>query len=518
MKKGASIDLVKLALYILKRCWLLILCGLIGFGVMYWNTAYRQADTYTASGTMYVVNGNPNLVNYQYASSSDLSSAVRLMDTYAVVVKSNKVMDAVVERLAPNYPTLSAGYIAGTLSMTSVAETGVMRVSCRTNDPQKSADICNTVMDVAPAEIIRVVGAGSIEVIDYASAPVRPDGRNPMRSGLTGALAGAAVAVGILTLLFLLNQRIESSRELTENYHPPVLAEVRRDKLESEDPGRFLLTSKSPMDNIESYAKLRMNLFYTLVGKENHAVMVTSAISGEGKSTIAANLAVSCAMSDRKVLLIDADMRRACQRDMFHYDDKHQKGLSDVLIGECTWQEAVMHSKQASLDLLSAGHLPPNPAEMLESPAMQTLLKELAEAYDLILLDSPPINIVSDPLALSPQVAGALFVVRQGFSDHREVRRALNTAELTGMNVLGFVFYGENLKQGGYYSRKYYRGYYHKYYHSYETRNRTSQNNEKATSERRTDGNETAEETVGAASGSASDGGTGRKYRSGKQS
>ena len=177
-----------------------------------------------------------------------------------------------------------------------------------------------------------------------------------------------------------------------------------------------------------------------------------------------------------------------------------------------------MHSKQASLDLLSAGHLPPNPAEMLESPAMQTLLKELAEAYDLILMDSPPINIVSDPLALSPLVAGALFVVRQGFSDHREVRRALNTAELTGMNVLGFVFYGENLKQGGYYSRKYYRGYYHKYYHSYETRNRTSQNNEKATSERRTDGNETAEETVGAASGSASDGGTGRKYRSGKQS
>ena len=81
MKKGAGIDLVKLLLYILKHGWLLILCGAIGCGVMYWRTASRQIDTYTASGTMYVYNGNPNMVNYQYASSMDLTSAVQLLDT-----------------------------------------------------------------------------------------------------------------------------------------------------------------------------------------------------------------------------------------------------------------------------------------------------------------------------------------------------------------------------------------------------------------------------------------------------
>ena len=101
-RRAADIDWIKLALYILKRCWVIIICAMIGFGYMYWQAASRGRDTYTASGTMYVYNNNPNLVNYGYTSSSDLASAVRLIDTYLVVVKSNKVLDVVVERLIPD--------------------------------------------------------------------------------------------------------------------------------------------------------------------------------------------------------------------------------------------------------------------------------------------------------------------------------------------------------------------------------------------------------------------------------
>ena len=106
-----KIDLLKLAKFVLKRIWLPIICAVIGFGLTYYNVAYRQRDTYAASGTMYVYNGNPNVVNYQYVSSSDLSSAVKLLDTYMVVVKSNKVMDSVAERLLTDYPNLSNDFI-----------------------------------------------------------------------------------------------------------------------------------------------------------------------------------------------------------------------------------------------------------------------------------------------------------------------------------------------------------------------------------------------------------------------
>ena len=218
------------------------------------------------------------------------------------------------------------------------------------------------------------------------------------------------------------------------------------------------------MELVEGYAKLRMNLLFTLAGKEKRTVLVTSAISGEGKSTIASNLAVSLGMSGKKILLVDADMRRACQSDVFHYSS-HLPGLSDILVGNVPMADAILPAIRDNLDLLPAGSVPPNPCELLESPAMEKLLD--------VLLDVPPVNIVSDPLALSSRAAGALFVVRQHFSDHREIRRALTAAELTGLELLGFVFYGEKLHQGSYYSRKSYSGY--KYYNKYDTRSRAGE-------------------------------------------
>ena len=174
-RQRTSIDLIKLAKFILKYCWLVLLCAVIGFSYMYWRSTKNRVDTYTASGTMYVYNANPNMVNYGYTNTSDLNSAVQLLNTYMVVVRSDKVLDVVVERLAKDYPNITPAYIAATLSMSSVDKTGVVSVRCTTTDPQRSADICNTVMDVAPAEIIRVVSAGNIEIIDYATVPTRPD-------------------------------------------------------------------------------------------------------------------------------------------------------------------------------------------------------------------------------------------------------------------------------------------------------------------------------------------------------
>ena len=363
MNKKASIDLVKLIMYVLKRAWLVILCAEVGFGAVYMYYAHRTADTYTAQGTMYVNNANPNLQNYQYASTNDLDSAVQLINTYLVVVKSDKVMASVAKKLATDYPGLTAKQIAGSLSMASVSETGVAAVRSSTGNAQMSADIVNAVLEIAPEEIIRVVNAGNIEIIDYAVVPAVPDGHNTMKKGMLGGMFGAVLALGILTVLFLLNRRITSIEELTESYTPPVLASILRIKKEQgeEEPSDFVLTNQSSMEVIENYAKLRMNLLYTLVGKKSKTVVITSSISGEGKSTISSNLAISCSMSGKKVLLVDGDLRRACLRDFLDYD-KHAKGLTEALAGNCSWKDAVIHNVRETVDVLPTGHLPPNPA------------------------------------------------------------------------------------------------------------------------------------------------------------
>lgn len=200
---ASKINIQKLAAFVLKRCWIIILCAAMGFAGLYCYTKYYKKDTYTAYATMYVLNGNPNLVNYQYANANDLSSAVQLLDTYMVVVRSSKVMNVVAERLMKDYPGIYADYISSTLSMGSVSDTGAMRIISTTPNAQLSADICNAVADVAPAEIIRVVNAGSIEVIDYAETPEYPDNRNPKNRGMLGAIAGAAAAAALLVLVFI---------------------------------------------------------------------------------------------------------------------------------------------------------------------------------------------------------------------------------------------------------------------------------------------------------------------------
>lgn len=458
--RAQKVNLVKLVLYILKRIWLVIICAGIGFAGMYGYTRFYKKDTYTAYATMYVLNGNPNVVNYQYANANDLSSAMMLVDTYMVVIRSSKVMDAVAERLAKDYPGISTGFISSSLSMGSVKDTSIFQVYCSTADPKLSADICNAVVDAAPAEIIRVVSAGNIEVIDYAEPPRNPDNRNPIRKGTMGALVGGALAAAVLLLFFLLNHKVSDAEELTESYTPPVLASVIREKKNSKDPKDFILSEKSSVATSECYAKLRMNLLYTLVNKEKKAIAITSAIAGEGKSTIAANLAIACAMSGKKILLIDGDMRRGCQREIFGYGE-NLPGLSDVLIGKCKWWDAVLPEYRNGLNILPAGQLPPNPAELLALPETAELLAETQQQFDLVLIDLPPINVVSDPLVVSAHVAGCLLVVQQAYSDHRMIRKSLVSSEMTGMNVLGFVFYGEKVNQDSYYSQKYYKN---KYY------------------------------------------------------
>lgn len=465
-----KIDIKKLILFVLKRFWLVIICAELGFGAMYLKTSHNTVDTYTAFGTMYVNNGNPNLDQYQYISSGDIDATTKLVDTYLVIVKSDKVLSGVTEKLSDSYPGITSGFISGTLSMAPVSETGVVSVRSTTVDPKLAADIVNAVLEAAPDEILRVVGGGNIEIIDTATVPVFPDSRRILRSGLLGGIAGAVIAGVILLVLFVLNQRISDVKDLTDYYTPPVLASIQRIKEDSDNKEAFLLSDQTLKGIIEDYAKLRMNLFYTLVNKTPNIVEITSAVSGEGKSTIAANLAISCAMSGKNVVLIDGDMRRASQRDIFGYDS-HINGLSDILIGNCKWNEALLKKYRGNVDMIPAGHLPPNPAELLESDRMLELLNELEKEYDIVLLDMPPINIVSDPLVLSSNIAGSIFVTRQDYTDHREIRKAFVAAEMTGMEILGFVFYGENLKQGGYYNYRYYK----KYYKNYETYgNRTS--------------------------------------------
>ena len=220
------------------------------------------------------------------------------------------------------------------------------------------------------------------------------------------------------------------------------------------DERKFLLSSRSDFYIREAYKILRTNVSFALTGEEqSKVIVVTSSLQSEGKSITAVNLAISYAMTDRKVLIVDCDMRRPKLARLLGMNSK--VGLSNLLMKPDLKEEAILHTGTPGLDVLLSGDIPPNPSELLSSPRMQRLIQELREDYDFILLDSPPINMVTDAVVLAPQSDGVLFLVRANLSERGAVIHAVEQLEYAKAKILGFVLNGVEMEDSHYGYGKY---------------------------------------------------------------
>jgi capsular exopolysaccharide synthesis family protein len=211
-------------------------------------------------------------------------------------------------------------------------------------------------------------------------------------------------------------------------------------KRRAADDGEARLCEELDFAATEAYKLLRTNLFFTLsdMDKPCHVVGITSSVRGEGKSTTAINLSYALAMTGKRVLLIDGDLRLPTIAKKLHIPAS--KGVSDVLLDPKGMNEALyMMKKYPNWHILTSGSLPPNPAEMLGSAQMAKLVKTFSESYDFIVIDLPPVNIVSDALIVTPILDGMIVVVRQDYSTRSEVNQCEKQLELSGVKILGFV-------------------------------------------------------------------------------
>lgn len=220
----------------------------------------------------------------------------------------------------------------------------------------------------------------------------------------------------------------------------------------------------------EAYKLLRTNLMFSMADEgECRVIGVTSALRGEGKSTTAMNLAYTLAESGKKVLLIEGDMRIPIVAKTLQIAD--EPGLSAVLAGINKLEEGIKPSGlMDSLMVIPAGKIPPNPSELLSSARMQQIIEELSDSFDFIILDLPPVNAVSDALAVSGLLSGMIVVVRQNYCDQPALAYAMRQLEFMQVKLLGFVMNYSDPSGRGYkkYVSRYKYGYkYSKYYNYY---------------------------------------------------
>ena len=207
------------------------------------------------------------------------------------------------------------------------------------------------------------------------------------------------------------------------------------------NPSIINITNTSNFRLVESYKALRTNIMFSLPIKEDvrsRKILFTSAGPGEGKTNTTVNLAVTLSETETKVLLIDADMRKPTVHKYFNIESR--VGLSNLLSGMNTTKECIQQIEgMPNLSVITSGILPPNPSELLGSSAMINMLSEFESEYDYIIIDTPPVNVDADALAIVKKVDGVAFVVSQGKSTYPDVSRAIETLRFANANIIGAV-------------------------------------------------------------------------------
>lgn len=279
-----------------------------------------------------------------------------------------------------------------------------------------------------------------LSVVEPAVAPITPDSPKPLLNTFLAAILGLLMASGVVFVAELLNDKIKDADAVQEVTNLSTLGSIAKMRGGSDRREFYRLASVlHPHSSVtEAYRTLRANIEFASVDAPVQTLLVTSSVPGEGKTVTAANLAVVFAQAGRRVLLVDADLRKPGVHSVFDVSNTH--GLTSLLRTDDMSLGLVTHTtEQANLLILTAGPTPPNPAELLGSQRMRTILERLKAASDLIIFDSPPLQAVTDAAILSAFLDGTLFVIDAGRSQKRAVRLGREALDRAGANVLGAV-------------------------------------------------------------------------------
>ncbi len=299
------------------------------------------------------------------------------------------------------------------------------------------------ISSISSLETLRLSKAQStptVMQVETAIKPTTPISPKPLQSAMLAAAIGLFVTAGFAFLIEFLDDTLKTPDEIKDVLEVPVIGfigELKHNPKEDE-VALGVYVAKNPRSPVaEAFRSLRTNLEYSSVDNPARTMLVTSSGESEGKSTIAANLAIVEAQSGKKVVIVDGDMRRP--KVHVQFNKSNRRGLSDVVTGKLTIDDVVKTYDQVeNLSVITCGTIPPNPSELLGSERMSQTLKDLEERFDLVIIDTPPM-IVSDAQILSSKVDGVIFVVIPGQTRAIAALRPMEELRRIDSTVMGVV-------------------------------------------------------------------------------
>lgn len=505
--------------------WLILLAALVAGTAAFFFS--KRLPPYFQSSTTVLVNAAPGTVATDYSS---VMMSEQLTSTYSEMMAKDPVLSEVISQLGIG---LSTQDLKEMVTVAAVRDTQLIQVTVETTDPQLSANVANAVAMISSAQIeeiqsqrfiqskttletqladlekqiasyetqanrattedeksrldtkvtqyreiysnllqsyesVRLSEAqavSSIVQIEPAApnnTPVRP---KVMQNTLLAAVVGFLLAAGAIIAREALDDTIKTPDDITHKFKLPVLGVINHHAMGEEIP-ITLGDPRSP--TAEAYRTLRTNVNYASVDKPLHTLMITSSEPGEGKSTTISNLGVVLAQNGKRVIVADCDLRHP--RVHTYLGLVNRQGLSNLFAQpHDVLNSSRQRTKVENLSVVTTGSLPPNPAELLGSQKMQSILNSMRQSADIILIDTPPTLAVTDAAVLAPTVDGVLLVVCPGKTRASALRQTLEQMRQVNANVLGVVLNDVVVKGTSYgYHYKDYRNYsaYQSYYGS----------------------------------------------------
>lgn len=399
-----------------KHLWLLglVLVLILSLGMSFF--AYRShRDYYEAHASFTVRVSNPL---YSDVSSYNERTAQIMQDTFPSILTSDLLKNRVMEYLGiDSVPSLS---------VSATAQSSILTLKVRDPDPQKALDVLNAVIACYPQVADFVVGSTELVLLDESGLPSAPVSSFQFRShAIRGALVGVGLWLVIVALLVFMRNTVHNEEELRKVLSTPCLGQIPTMKLTKKAPYPLIHKLRHQADFSESFRLLRLRLEKAMARDGRKVLLVSSAIPGEGKTTIAVNLALALAEKGKLVLLMDCDLRNpsvVTTLDTPEYPLNSKYGIVDVLSGSIRAGDAIQTTVVDNLHIISGGPgQKSDKAVMLSQERMELLIQAAREQYDYVILDTPPCSMLSDASELAELAECGLLVIRQDYASREQI-------------------------------------------------------------------------------------------------
>lgn len=462
IEETEKIDIISLAgdfLYGLKKLWLLILVlTLAGAGISYFRTSYTYTPQYVASATMSVTAPGGQYIGAQTAS--------QMAEVFPYILTSGVLEDVVAREMGMDS-------VPGSISATAEEGTNLLTMSVTSDDPQMAYDILHTVIDCYPEVAEFVLGNTSLTILDETGVPSDTQKEVVVRGSYRrGAVMGAGAGLVILCLYILLKKTVKSKDKLKSQINLPDMGSLpyirnKKRKKKPEQNKVSLINERTPASYQEAMRRLRIRVLKEVEENQTKTIMVTSSIPGEGKTTVAVNLAISLVRQGKKVVLVDCDLRNPSIADFLGITEQ-RPGIDSVLHKKAAVTDVLTEidvNGENKLTLLLGEEEEKTDISLLGSKRMEGLIAELKNMADVVILDTAPAQLLADAALMARFVDAALYVIRYDYTKMYKIREGIQALAMSKIKMLGYVFNCDRNSGDGKYGYGY--GYGYRRYGSY---------------------------------------------------